>query len=228
MIRYNEKFAVVVDWESTMTIGELMPRMAELLDRDLYLGIRQEQENRVNGDGKSWEESFRKTVGMLVQYGLTRDKIQELVEEVLEIKPGVEEFFNYLQKHEIPVAIITGGVIDFISEPYRSIATIYSNEFTYDQDGKLNGVKVMVRGNKEYYLHAFCDERGILPERTFVVGDGAGDLGMLRIAGYSVAVENANSGVKKEVDHVLKGENMKALISLIEELYGIEQGVKIN
>lgn len=179
----------------------------------MYQNLLREQRRRINGE-VPWESSYRRTVEMLIEYGLTRKEVTEFC-DTLELRIGVEELFGYLRTHEIPTAIITGGVSDFIPERYKKMTTaVYANDFIYNQD-RVTDVELNVCNNKDTHLRAFCREIGIPVEKTIAVGDGEGDIAMLRTAGVSVAVKNAASHVIEMADYKMCHDDMRYLIPLI-------------
>ena len=211
----ENKIAVVFDWESTLTTCEIMPEIAKSLDDSLFEQLSKEQERRIKGE-VPWKESYEKTIHMLVDFGLTKQQISNLVNTVLKIKPGVMELLQFLQNNNIPTAIISGGSKDFVPQAYRKLVKIYANEFLYTPDGNLSGVKINIDGNKQDFLQIFCNEIGIPLTDVVAVGDGASDLGMMKIAGFSIAVKNAKPIVKEKAKCVMNNDDMKILIGIIE------------
>lgn len=62
----------------------------------------------------------------------------------------------------------------------------------------------------------------ILPEETMVFGDNANDIGMLRSAGESYAVETARDEVKQYAKHICPGYTEKGVYQVLRELLTIQ------
>lgn len=56
--------------------------------------------------------------------------------------------------------------------------------------------------NKWSTLEQHCRTEGVDPRRIIAIGDGVNDIEMLRHAGFSIAMENANDAVRAEADHL--------------------------
>ncbi|MGA9383137.1 MAG: HAD hydrolase family protein [Phormidium sp.] len=72
--------------------------------------------------------------------------------------------------------------------------------------------------DKEAGLIAAANELGISLDAIAGVGDAENDLAFLNICGYSVAVANALSTVKNQVDLVTKNNRGAGVTELIEHI----------
>ena len=217
-----------MDWESTATIpgsivpstGDIFPKIAYLLGYDLFLKVNQEQVRRERGE-VPWEESYRRSVRMFVEYGLREDQLYELLPKVVIPRPGLLEIYQFAMGRNIPLVIITGGFSCFVTPPYSYYCDkIISNEPVF-KGGYLTDVNVKVNGNKGEHLRHICRYYGVPIERSVAVGDGKGDNTMLKEAGFAVAVKNAHDVTKETVrtkggrGYIMQGDNFTELLNVL-------------
>lgn len=67
-------------------------------------------------------------------------------------------------------------------------------------------------------LHALCEHLGIQKEETIAFGDNDNDIGMLKAAGVSYAVETARESVKQIADCICPSYNEKGVYQVIKKL----------
>lgn len=67
-------------------------------------------------------------------------------------------------------------------------------------------------------LHALCEHLGIQKEETIAFGDNDNDIGMLKAAGVSYAVETARESVKQIADYICPSYNEKGVYQVIKKL----------
>lgn len=67
-------------------------------------------------------------------------------------------------------------------------------------------------------LKRIQDTLHILPEETMAFGDNMNDLGMLRMAGESYAVENAADAVKAEAKHIAGSHTEDGVLKVLKQL----------
>jgi hydroxymethylpyrimidine pyrophosphatase-like HAD family hydrolase len=75
--------------------------------------------------------------------------------------------------------------------------------------------------SKENALLELISLRGIAPEEVVVFGDDMPDLGMFRIFGCSVAMENARSALKEAATYVTKSNDDDGVAFAFERYLGI-------
>lgn len=71
--------------------------------------------------------------------------------------------------------------------------------------------------DKGVAVKKLAEKLGINIEKVIAVGDSFNDLPMLKAAGTSVAVENAQPEIKKQVDYIVKSNNDGGIADLIEK-----------
>lgn len=72
--------------------------------------------------------------------------------------------------------------------------------------------------DKGSVLQKVMDKHGIKPEEVIAVGDSQNDIGMIKLAGYGLAMDNAGITVKEASDYVLKINNDENLCEVLYEL----------
>ena len=72
--------------------------------------------------------------------------------------------------------------------------------------------------DKATAVAAIQERYGILPEETIAFGDNGNDIGMLKLAGHSYAVENARDEVKSAADEVIGPMREDAVLKVLKGL----------
>jgi phosphoserine phosphatase len=95
---------------------------------------------------------------------------------------------------------------------------IYSNELIFC-DGKLDDVKMNVTSDKARAVNSVIKEWGIQREDTVVVVDGANDLKLFAIAGFTVGFCPVDI-VKEKADAIIEIRDLTLLLNLLEKKFG--------
>jgi hydroxymethylpyrimidine pyrophosphatase-like HAD family hydrolase len=74
-----------------------------------------------------------------------------------------------------------------------------------------------VKASKEVMLHSLIERKGYIFQNVIVFGDNYNDLGMLKLAGTSVVVENAPEEIKKIADHIIPSNQEGGVLQFIEQ-----------
>lgn len=143
-------------------------------------------------------EWYTKSHGLLVEQGIPRDKLREIVAESdVMLKEGYQNFFDKLKQHKIPVFIFSAGIGDVLEEVIRQAGVyhpnvkVVSNFMDFDENGVLKGFKGEL-------IHVFNKHDGALKNTEYfnqlkdnsniiLLGDSQGDL---RMADGVANVEN--------------------------------------
>ncbi|KAM5274059.1 cytosolic 5'-nucleotidase 3A isoform 2-T2 [Ctenodactylus gundi] len=134
-------------------------------------------------------EWYTKSHGLLVEQGIPKAKLKEIVAESdVMLKEGYENFFGQLQQHEVPMFIFSAGIGDVLEEVirqagvYHSNVKVVSNFMDFDENGLLKGFKGEL-------IHVFNKHDGALRNTDYfqqvkansniiLLGDSQGDLHM--------------------------------------------------
>ncbi|MDW0275955.1 MAG: HAD hydrolase family protein, partial [Nitrososphaeraceae archaeon] len=115
---------------------------------------------------------------------------------------------------------ISGGftlITDKLKEEL-SLDRIFSNQLIF-RDGKLDGVKINVSSDKSLGVKSTIKEWGIKKEDIVVVVDGANDLKLFDIAGYTVGFCPVDI-VKQRADTTIEIRDLSILLNLLEKKFG--------
>lgn len=95
---------------------------------------------------------------------------------------------------------------------------IFSNELIF-RNGKLLDVDIRVTSDKAASVNRTVNEWGIRREDTVAVIDGANDLKLLDIAGFTVGFCPVDK-VKEKADAVIEIRDLSLLLKLLEKKFG--------
>ncbi|KAG3278121.1 5'-nucleotidase, cytosolic IIIA, transcript variant X2 [Ictidomys tridecemlineatus] len=134
-------------------------------------------------------EWYSKSHSLIVEQGIPKAKIKEIVEESdVMLKEGYEDFFDKLKQYNIPVFIFSAGIGDVLEEVLRQAGVyhpnikVVSNFMDFDENGILKGFKGEL-------IHVFNKHDGALKNTDYFIqlkdnsniillGDSEGDLKM--------------------------------------------------
>ena len=176
---------------------------------------------------------------LMMEYGITKEVFSEIVNKgYVQLREGVNEFLETMNRFHIPVIIVSSGIGNFIPELLEKEnllfdnVYLYSNMFKFDDCGKAIAIseeiihtadkRIMEIDKLEYY-DLIKDRADIL-----LLGDDLTDLKMLDGFDYENLIkigflnENIDSNLeiyKKNFDVVLTGDqDFNYVNKLIEEI----------
>ena len=163
-----------------------------------------------------FEASLRKRVGLLK--GLPESAIFEVQQEIT-LTDGADDLVNTLHSKGHSVALVSGGFLDIIEPMIKTLSIKYYKANTLEiVDGVLTGGligPVIDRTAKADALKEFAIASGVEMKHTVAIGDGANDLGMMAIAGLSIAF-NAKPVVVEAADLAINEQSLRSVIDLIQ------------
>jgi phosphoserine phosphatase len=203
---------VVFDVDSTLINDEAIELLAE------RAGKRQEvaevTERAMRGE-LDFEASLRQRV--LTLKGLDESVLGEVSHELSPTKGAAELIATIHQRGGIAAAV-SGGFIQLLGPVKSKLGFDIERANTLQVvDGKLTGEvvgKVIDRAAKAEALIEWSEELGVPINKTIAVGDGANDLGMMEIAGLSVAF-CAKPVVQQKAKIALNERDLSLLIQLL-------------
>jgi phosphoserine phosphatase len=206
------KFLVVFDVDSTLINDEAIELLAE------RAGKRQEvaevTERAMRGD-LDFEASLRQRV--LTLRGLDEAVLGE-VSQQLSPTNGAKELIEAIHRRGGKAAAVSGGFIQLLAPVKEKLNFDLERANTLEVvDGKLTGQvigKVIDRAAKAEALLEWAQQLGVSPGKTIAVGDGANDLGMMEVAGLSVAF-CAKPVVQQKAKIALNERDLSLLIQLL-------------
>lgn len=196
----NPNWAVVFDFDGTLiptSYGSLYDvvdssrevttechRKAEAM-REYYLAKAQ-QNKLTKRDQEKW---LVDSLNLYIESRLTLSKIEKILSKV-KLRPGALECLDELNKRQIPVAVVSYGVYQFIDAVLKAngvrywVDKIYSANLTTNEFGMVNGFSqhtFVLPHNKGKFSRNFADRNWIRYDRILAVGDSpSGD----KLLGY--------------------------------------------
>jgi phosphoserine phosphatase len=183
----RRKLLLVADMDSTMIEQECIDELAAAL------GIK-DQVAEITDRAMRGELDFAQALDTRVALlrGLERSKIEEIRREAITLMPGGRALVQTMKAYGAYASLVSGGFTFFADYFARRIGfnEAVANVLEFEGD-RLNGTvsKPIVDKNvKKNRLLQLAEERGLRPDQTLAVGDGANDLDMIGAAGFGVAL----------------------------------------
>jgi phosphoserine phosphatase len=181
----RRKKLLLADMESTLIENEMLDDLAAMI------GIGEEVAEitrRAMNDELDFRDALRERVALLG--GLPAERMEDAAKGI-RIMPGAATLVATMKAHGAYTAIVSGGFLFFTRMIRQRLG------FDYDEgndleiaSGSLTGEvrePILNRDGKLNALRRIARERGIDPDATLAVGDGANDLPMLQAASMGVA-----------------------------------------
>ena len=205
-------FLVVFDVDSTLINEEAIELLAE------HSGNREKvaeiTERSMRGE-IDFSTSLIERVATLK--GLPESVLEQTAQSLTPTK-GASELIQEIHARGGLAAAVSGGFIQLLNGLKRELNLDYARANTLGvNDGMLTGEVVGELVNREAkarYLKLWAEDNGIPLDRTFAIGDGANDLGMMAIAGVSVAF-CAKPIVRENANVVIDERDLAKVIELL-------------
>ena len=206
------KFLVVFDVDSTLINDEAIELLAARAGKREEVAEVTERAMRGELD---FEASLRQRV--LTLKGLDASVLEEVSRELSPTK-GAKELIAAIHSRGGKAAAVSGGFIQLLAPVREKLGFDIERANTLEVvDGKLTGQvigKVIDRQAKADALLEWADLLAVEQSKTIAVGDGANDLGMMEIAGLSVAF-CAKPVVQQKAKIALNERDLSLLIQLL-------------
>ena len=182
----RRKRLLVADMDSTIITVETVDELAALA------GVGDEVRaitERAMAGALDFSDSLRARVATLE--GLEETALERVFRDVVRLTPGARAMVRTMRAHEAHTVLVSGGFTYFTSR-VRMLAGFdadQGNRLAVD-NGRLTGCvtePIINRDGKQRALEDLAQARGLALADTMAVGDGANDIGMLRVAGLGVA-----------------------------------------
>lgn len=206
----RRKRLLLADMDSTMIRQECIDELAAeagVGDRVAAITAR-----AMNGE-VGFEGALRERVALLK--GLREAVIDRVLRERITFMPGGRALVATMRAHGARAVLVSGGFLSFADKVARTLGfdEARANGLVVE-DGRLTGQvaePILGREAKVAALREACAGLGIGPEDVLAVGDGANDLGMLRLAGAGVAL-HAKPAVQAECSLRVNHGDLTALL----------------
>ena len=185
--RLSDCKVLAMDMDSTLINIECIDEIAA------YGGVKEQvasiTEAAMRGEIKDFSESLTRRVAFLK--GLSAEVLQSVYEQKLRFNPGAEQLVATAKQAGLKVLLVSGG-FTFFTEKLKArigLDAAHANVLG-TENGLLTGQvvgRILDAQGKADTLRAFAQDCGATADQIIAIGDGANDLKMLGLAGYSVA-----------------------------------------
>lgn len=207
---------IIFDVEGVLLNAEYLPILAQVFGPSKEKEIWDITKQGIRGD-IDWEEGLRKRVKALK--GIKFDDAKQIGEN-LEIMPGAKDLCSALKDAGWKMIAISGGftIITDRLKKELGLDLIFSNNLIF-KNGILDGLDLKVTSDKSLLVRPLIEQWGIKKEEIVVVVDGANDIKLFEIAGYTVGFCPVEL-VKNKADDVIELRNLSLLKNLLEKRFG--------
>lgn len=208
----RERRILAMDMDSTLISIECIDEIADAVGRKPQVAAITEAAMR--GEIKDFSESLRRRVALLE--GVPESALLDVYEQRLRLNPGAERLVATAKQHGLKTLLVSGG-FTFFTERLRErlgLDACHANVLEVADGvltGKVLGPIVDAQG-KAGHLQALAAELGATREQIIAVGDGANDLAMMALAGYSVAYR-AKPVVREQAAFALNFSPLDAILN---------------
>ena len=207
---------VVFDVEGVLLNAEYLPALAQVMGPEKEKEIWDITKQGIRGE-INWEKGLIKRVHAL--RGIRYDDAKKIGEN-LQIMPGAVELCQALKRSGWKLIAVSGGftmITDRLKETL-GLDRIFSNELIFC-NGLLHDVVVRVTSNKAAAINDVLLKWGVRKEDTVVVVDGANDLKLFDLAGFSVGFCPVDK-IRESADAVIEIRDLSLLLNLLEKRFG--------
>jgi phosphoserine phosphatase len=207
---------IIFDVEGVLLNAEYLPVLAQVIGPAKEKEIWDITNAGIRGE-INWEEGLRRRVHAL--RGIKYEDAKKLGEG-LPLMPGAKELCSALKKAGWKMIAVSGG-FTIITDRLKAdlgIDKIFSNELVF-KDGKLDGVTMHVTSDKAAAVRDTVKEWGIRKEDIVVVVDGANDLKLFALAGFTVGFCPVDV-VREKADETIDKRDLSLLLHLLKKNYG--------
>jgi phosphoserine phosphatase len=206
----------IFDVEGVLLNAEYLPVLSQVMGPEKEKEIWRITKQGIRGE-INWEEGLKKRISALKG---VRFEDAKRIGENLEIMPGAKELCSSLKRAGWRMIAVSGG-FSIITDRLKGelgLDKVFCNELIFE-NGVLVGLKINVTSDKAAAVLPAIRSWGINKSEIVVVVDGANDLSLFDIAGYTVGFCPVEK-VKEKSDAVLEIRNLSLLLNLLEKKFG--------
>ena len=207
---------IIFDVEGVLLNAEYLPILAQVFGPSKEKEIWDITKQGIRGD-IDWEEGLRKRVNALK--GIKFDDAKRIAEN-LEIMPGAKDLCLALKDAGWKMIAVSGGftIITDRLKKELGLDLIFSNVLIF-KNGLLDDLDLKVTSDKSVVVRPIIKQWGFKKEEIVVVVDGANDIKLFDIAGYTVGFCPVEL-VRNKADDVVELRNLLLLKNLLEKRFG--------
>jgi len=207
---------IIFDVEGVLLNAEYLPILAQVFGPSKEKEIWDITKQGIRGD-IDWEEGLRKRVNALK--GIKFDDAKRIAEN-LEIMPGAKDLCLALKDAGWKMIAVSGGftIITDRLKDELGLDLIFSNGLIF-KNGLLDDLDIKVTSDKSAVVRPIIKQLSLKKEEIVVVVDGANDIKLFDIAGYTVGFCPVEL-VKNKADDVVELRNLSLLKNLLEKRFG--------
>ena len=183
----RRKKALLADMDSTLIEQECIDELAA--EAGIGERVAQITASAMRGD-IAFQPALEERVLLLA--GQCESIIDSVLENRITLMPGGKELVATMKAGGAYCALVSGGFTQFTSRVAESLGFDEHRANTFDiVDGKFTGnviPPILGLNAKVEALEDVCIKNDLQPADVIAVGDGANDLGMLKLAGSGVAL----------------------------------------
>ena len=210
------KMLVIFDVEGVLLNAEYLPVLAQVKGPAKEKEIWDITNAGIRGE-INWEEGLRRRVHAL--RGISFEEARQIGES-LPLMPGAKELCTALKRAGWKMIAVSGGftiITDRLKDDL-GIDRIFSNELIF-KDGRLEDVTLNVTSDKAAAVRSTIAEWGIRKEDIVVVVDGANDLKLFALAGFTVGFCPVDV-VRERADESIDKRDLSLLLHLLKKNFG--------
>ena len=211
----NKTALLVSDMDSTLINIECIDEIADFAN--LKPQVAKITELAMQGK-LDFDASLAQRVALLK--GLDVSVLEKVYTNKLQVNSGGKELIDFLKRKHIKSAVVSGGFTYFTDRLTKDIGLDYSRANILEvENGCLTGLtqgSIINAKAKADFVHELCQLHTFEATQVIVVGDGANDLEMMKVAGLSVAY-HAKSIVAKQADISINIGGLDKIIDLFDE-----------
>lgn len=208
----RRKRLLLADMDSTMIEQECIDELADEAGVGAYVAAITAR--TMNGE-LEFEAALKERVGLLK--GLPASVIDQVIRDRITLMSGGKVLISTMKAHGAHCALVSGGFTAFTDKVASALGFDESRANTLlVKEGLLTGevaMPILGKQAKVDALQEIAARLGITPPQVMAVGDGANDLGMLRLAGTGVAL-HAKPSIAAQCEVRVNHGDLTALLYL--------------